>query len=684
MAFHTSRFTELHESALNDFDPTDPLELIRSITRWGTYEWIALIMVLCAARVLCEIILWVASPLTNMVCGGFKFVYNITDWTIRRTWQHVTTDSPEPAPAKKAPSFITLEGPINLRTVDGIIGMYGYIDVCGTKIDVLINTQWQEFLPAAIISAEKKEAAVGFSVVSTLELRKEPSSLVSIQSLDGTHLGCGARVNYHGRSILLTCAHVLVSARRAAGSRMFICKQQANEQVMRMEIPDHAWSVFGHTEPTFDAVGICLDKGDVPSPIWSKLGVGVATVKKPVVETSTVTAYGFSTSRNRWQSSCGQAVAAGPPGTYLHNCSTEMGWSGSPLYVTPNQIIGLHRGGHVINRSNAATILFPLFEQLESANRSPGFSEIRPEEMDFREEVTAIDLVGRGRYRYTQSEFTRPVETTAQLEARLRRAGHVLWSEMADEFLAEDLRDQFFESNDSLNCQRGSEILPTPSTLVSEPAVPASSRSLPPPQRTPILVTPGVSPSTTSASPEPVPSPVETPPSGSFTPLLADQTLAQVGIPPAEVLDQATAPSPPVPAPVPSETDRLWETVESLRTTTEDLVELPTQLSKLEQRQEHLTLELSHKIAEMGMQLENRLLGRFSTQQECLSSKLDALMSALESAERPASPEPLRRRRSTSRSSMNMRGQSGAQQPSSLPSSSRQGTTTRYQPRQAS
>ena len=680
-----SPFTELPKSFEDEsFDPFTPMDHIRSISQWGKFEWIALFLAMCAARVLYEIIRWAASPLTNVVLRGFKFVYRTTEWIISRTWQHATADFPEPAPVKRAPTFMTLEGPVNLRTVDGVIGMFGHIDVCGTKIELLVNTEWQHFLPAAIISAEKKEAAIGFSVVSTLEARKEPSSLVSLQTLDGTHLGCGSRVNYHGRTILLTCAHVLVSARRAEGSRLFICKQQTNGQMMRMEMPEHAYSVFGHTEPTFDAVGICLDKGDVDSPIWSKLGVGTATVKKPVVETSTVTAYGYSASRNSWQSSCGQAIAAELPGTYLHNCSTEVGWSGSPLYVTPNQIIGLHRSAHVVNRSNAATILFPVFERLESATRSPGFAEIVEQEMDFRDDVVSIDLVGRGRYRYTRSEFSRPVETNAQLEARLKRDGHILWSEMADDFMVEDLRDQFYESNDSLNCQRGSEILPTPSTPASEPPVPASSRSLPPPQRTPILVTQGVSPSTTSASPEPAPCLAQTRLSGLYMPPQATQPLAQVVSIPTDRPLPEQARGPPPPSVAASETDRLWTTVTDLQYAMDNVEEIPKKLSLIEQQQAHLQLEISHKIAEMGMQLESRLLNKFSLQQECLSSKLDDLMSAFASAQPPASPEPSRRRRSPSQSLMSTRGRNGAPQPSSLPSSSRQGTTTRYQPRQVS
>lgn len=610
--------------------------------------------------------------------------YNTVEWCTQTMWQHATADFPVPAPVKRAPAFIKLEGPVNLRTVDGVIGMFGYIDVCGTKIEILVNTEWQSFLPDAIIRAEKKEAAVDFSVVSSLEPRKEPASLVSLQTEDGTHIGCGARVNYHGKTILLTCAHVLSTARRALGGRLFICKQHSDGTMMRMEMPSTAYIVFGHADPTFDAVGICLDKSDIPSPIWSKLGVGTATVKKPLVERVTVTTYGYTHTRNTWQSSCGQAIVCDVPGTFIHNCSTEVGWSGAPLYSTSNQIVGLHRGAHVFGRSNAATILFPVFEKSESAVKSPGFAEIIDEEMDFREEVVSIDLVGRGRYRYTNSEFSRPRETLQQMEARLSSGGKVLWSDMADETLVSDLRDQFYESNDSLNCQRGSEILPTPSTPASEPQVPASSRSLPPPRRTPILVTQEDSPSTTLARPGLASCPAATPPPASLTP----PSVAPTAKMPQQLVEQnppqwECPPRPESPHPLVDQADQLWTAMTDIQYATENLGDIPQKLSQLEQQQAHLQLEISHKIAEMGMQLENKLLSKFGVQTECLSSKLDDLMSAFANAHRPQSPEPLRRQRSPSQNLTSTRGRKGGQQPSSLPSSSRQGTTTRYQPRPA-
>lgn len=633
-------------------------------------EWLLVIMCLCAVRVATQIALWACYPLIMSGLNAFQFLLSSANWVWCRTMQHAAMQ-PEPAPTVRKPSYLELQG-VTTRTVDGQTALFGYVDVCGVKIDILVNTQWYNYLPDKILQSRKEEAAVDYSAVSTVAQNKEPPSLVTLQSEDGTHLGVGARVNYRGKSILLTCAHVLAAARRAVGGCLYICKQNRDGVLMRIEMPARATAVFGDIHSSFDAVGLCLDVDGVETPIWSKLGIGAATVKVPATNRSSVTVYGFD---KGWRCSTGMATASCEPGSFVHGATTQPGWSGSPLYTSQNSIIGLHKSAHVIGRSNLATILFPIFLKRESEERHRGYSEIQEEEMEMRDNVVDLNISGLGRYRFTATEFHRPIETNEQVEERLRSSGRPLWSDMADDFLAASLDDQYLESGDSLNCQRGSEILPTPSTPVLEPAVPASSCSLPPPQRTPILDMLGASPAISSANPGCVPAQQPQPAPPSCTPARQDQ-MAQ---------DQLNVPPPQIASALHSQLDQ----IQSIAGDTIYYAEESHQASlkthqMLLQQQEDLRLELTHKFAEMASRLEDTIMSKLGSQLACLSTKLDDQMSASVSVQRPVSPPPSRRQRNASQNLTITRGQRGVQQQSSPPSSSRQETTTRYQPRQTS
>jgi len=667
-SFRDNQFIEL-EDAFEMLPPTTPSEFLHFLTSLGRTEWLVLIMCLCALRVFSQIAMWVARPVVTIGCGIFWSLYRTTDWVLRRTVQHIVV-KPEPAPTKKKPAYLTLEGEVTTRTVEGQTAIFGYVTVAGVRIDVMVNPKWYSFLPEALLISRKEEAAVDYSIVSPVAQNSEPPSLVALQAEDGTHLGCGARVNYQSSTILLTCAHVLAAARKSRSGNLYICKQNKDGVLMRIAIPPQATAVFGDIHSTFDAVGLNLNVGGVETPIWSKLGVGAATVKTPPTARTTISVYGYD---GGWHSSSGLAIASVEPGSFVHTATTQPGWSGSPLYSSQGGIIGLHKSAFIIGKSNLATILFPIFTRRESEQNFRGFSEIRDEEMDFREGVTELDISGLGRYRFTKTEFQRPSETNEQIEARLRISGRPLWSEMADEFLAASLDESYLESGDSLNCQRGSEIAPTPSTPVSEPAVLASSPILPPPRRTPILDMFASSPSTSSEPPACVVAHAN-PTGPSSTPLIPPACSELIpDLPPTQ--DQGLMPR----------LNEMQSLMGDVALAAEDAQSASQQTQNLLlDHQVQLQEELAQRFNEMAMRLEDTIMSKIGSQLACLSTKLDAQMSASGSVEPLASPPRSRRRRSPSQSLTITRGRRGGQQLSSPPSSSKQETTTQYRPLQGS
>lgn len=663
-SFRASQFSELEDAFEMASPPTTPSEFLHFLTSLGRTEWLVLIMCLCAVRVFTQFAMWVAHPLVSIGCGIFWSLYRTTDWILRRTVQHIVVQ-PEPAPLKKKPAYLTLEGEVTTRTVEGQTAVFGYVTVAGVKIDIMVNPAWYSYLPEALLISRKEEAAVAYSAVSPVARSAEPPSLVALQAEDGTHLGCGARVNYQGSSILLTCAHVLAAARKTHSGNLYICKQNRDGVLMRIAVPPTATAVFGNIHSSFDAVGLDLNVGGVETPIWSKLGVGAATVKVPTRSPTTISVYGYD---NGWYSSNGSAIASIEPGSFVHSATTQPGWSGSPLYTSNGGIIGLHKSAHVIGKSNLATILFPIFVRRESEQHGLGFSEINEEEMDFREGVTELDIKGLGRYRFTKGEFHRPAETNEQIEARLKSSGRPLWSEMADDFLAATFDDSYLESGDSLNCQRGSATAPTPSTLVSEPAVLASSQILPPPRRTPILDTSANLPSTSSVLPD-----------CAVRPAPPLEPSSMLPIPPA----MESSPTPP-----PSFDQELMPRLNEMRSLMGDTVLMAEEAQSASQQTQEMLLEhqvqlqddLTRRFNEMAKRLEDTIMSKLGSQLACLSTKLDAQMSASENAQPLESPPQSRRHRSPSQSLTITRGRRGGQQLSSPPSSSRRGTTTQYQP----
>jgi hypothetical protein len=597
------------------------------------------------------------------------YPYRVIRWIFKRVWLQATL-TPQCAPKQDHYKHLVLQGPVAFRTVGNQMGVYGTVDVGGLLVDVLVNPEWFNYLPDAIMKSRKEEAAVDYSPTSPVDKNAEPRSLVTLQAESGKHLGVGARVNYQGSTVLLTCAHVLMASRQQPGCKIFICKQNKQGELMRLELPADTKVAFGHTSSNFDAVAL-----EVDPVVWSKLGVGAARVVTPRATNTTTQAYGYQ--MGKWHCSTGTAIPAPKPGSFYHTCSTQAGWSGSPLYCSQDSIVGLHRAAGVIGRYNLATILFPLFEKIESENPFRGFAEIKDYEMDVRQDFEEIDLVGRGRYRFTANEFVRPNETHAQIEARLKTSGRRLWSDMLDDAPMDF--DSSVEGTDSLNYQRGSEIHPTPSIPESVSPAPSSSRVLPPPRRIPSLVTCAATPATSSPPPADAPA----------SPAQPEAPVPAKDEKPTEAKTESTSSAPPPDAPLvlPQQLTRQLEELDKGMADTffyaQEASETTKRMqSRLEESQQHLRLELTHQFQKAIADLENKLIEKLGSQLACLSTKLDAQPSDSENA-KPLTRRPRsKQRRSASPSSTSIRGRSVDPPRSTLPSPSKQKTIAQYQPRQ--
>lgn len=676
MFSHTMQFSPQGDDYIyEDYVPTGRAlpttfgELIPFLSGCGKLEWAILIMSLCAIKVIVEVLWWLFRPARRVAKFVIDYPYRITRWILRRVWLQATL-TPEYAPKQDQYKHLILQGPATFRTVGNQMGVYGFVDVGGILVDVLVNPEWFNYLPDAIMKSRKEEAAVDYSPTSPVDRNAEPRSLVTLQSESGKHLGVGARVNYQGSTVLLTCAHVLMTSRRQPGCKVFICKQNKQGDLMRLELPADTVVAFGHSNPNFDAVAL-----EVDPVIWSKLGVGAARVVAPRATNTTTQAFGFQ--MGKWHCSTGTAIPAPRPGSFYHTCSTQAGWSGSPLYCSQDTIVGLHRAAGVIGRYNLATILFPLFEKIESPNPFKGFSEIRSFEMDERRDVEEIDLVGRGRYRFTATEFVRPNETYAQIEERLKTSGRKLWSDMLDDAPMDF--DEFVEATDSLNYQRGSEIHPTPSIPESESPALSSSRVLPPPRRIPSLVTSAATPATASPPPADVPATPVQP--AAVVPVKEEKPTE------AKIENTSSAPLPDAPSVLPQQlTQQLSELDKGMADTyfyAQEASENTKRMQiKLEESQSHLRLELTHQFQKAIAELENTLIEKLGSQLACLSTKLDVQPSDSESAKQLTRRPRSRQRRSASPSSTNTRGQSADPPRNTPPLPSKQKTTAQYQPRQ--
>lgn len=594
----------------------------------------------------------VLSFLLAPVINGLYFILRINYSAIRYGWIQLTL-KPTVAPTQKTVEFLRLCGDLRIRQIGSEMGLFCETVVNGRVMPVLINPDWRPHLGATLSTATQvQEAIIPCSIISEVPIGRERKSLVMIQDSNGTNLGVGVRTKCGNSDVLLTCAHALRNIRSTVPGELYIAKHNKQGILMRFEITKEVEAELACPDPDIDVIALRVD-----SCIWSKLGVGSAKVVKATKRSVPVTLYGVA--GGEWVSSSGLALQGTIPGSFEHTASTQPGWSGSPLFTSDGQFVGLHRGVQVANQSNVATILWPFFNTEESPDNSGVFKEVsNPEELDHPARNTkSVRVMGRGTYKYTDTEYARPSKTAREVEDKLRESGKMLWADIVDEYF--NTKYDEVEACDPLNCQRGSGINQIPIIPAPTEEVLGSSVELPPVVRTPSLGMSERLPGTVTSTPAPV---KEETPSAPPVALMPEESPVVLGKKPMEPQQAAAE-------------EKLAPLQEKVVDMEWDLNNIGARVKEVALQQELATTKLA---AQMSAQLREAMADMktlFLKELECHSLKLASRVSDLERA-------PLQREQSRSRprqrNSQNLgssRGPSADQTQSSHPSSSRQENT---------
>jgi hypothetical protein len=582
------------------------------------------------------------------VINGLYFILRINYSALRYGWIQLTW-KPTVAPAQKTIEFLRLSGDLRIRQVGSEMGLFCETVVNGRVIPVLINPNWQSHLGATLSTATQvQEAIIPCSIINEVPIGRERKSLVMIQDSNGTNLGVGVRTKCGNSDVLLTCAHALRNIRSTTPGELYIAKHNKQGVLMRFEITKEVEAELACPDPDIDVIALRVE-----SCIWSKLGVGSAKVIKAAKRNTPVTLFGVA--GGEWVSSSGLALQGTIPGSFEHTASTQPGWSGSPLFTSDGQFIGLHRGVQVANQSNVATILWPFFNTEESSDNSGVFKEVTdPTELDHPARNTrSVRVLGRGTYKYTDTEYARPSKTAREVEDKLRESGKMLWADIVDDYF--DAKYDEVEACDPLNCQRGSGTNQIPTTHVPTEEVPASSVELPPVVRTPSLGTSGHSPDIVISTPAPVRDEM---PSAPPVALMPEESPVALGKKPMEqqpAMEEKLAP--------------LQEKVGDMEW---DLNNIGARVKEVALQQELASTKLA---AQMAAQLKEAMADMktlFLKELECHSLKLASRVSDLERAPCQQDQPRSRSRQRNSPNSGSSRGPSADQTRSSRPSSSRQ------------
>ena len=583
------------------------------------------------------------------VINGLYFILRINYSAIRYGWIQLTL-KPTVAPAQKTVEFLRLCGDLKIRQIGSEMGLFCETVVNGRVMPVLINPDWRPHLGATLSTATQvQEAIIPCSVINEVPIGRERKSLVMIQDSYGTNLGVGVRTKCGAGDVLLTCAHALRNIRSTVPGELYIAKHNRQGVLMRFEITKQVEAELACPDPDIDVIALRVE-----SCIWSKLGVGSAKVIKATKRTTPVTLYGVA--GGEWVSSSGLALQGKVPGSFEHTASTQPGWSGSPLFTSEGQFIGLHRGVQVANQSNVATILWPFFNTEESADNSGVFKEVSdPSELDHPARNTkSVRVVGRGTYKYTDTEYARPSQTAREVEDKLRESGKMLWADIVDEYFNTTYDE--VEACEPLNSQRGSGTNQIPTIPAPTEEVLGSSVVLPPVVRTPSLGTSGSSPDTVTSTPALARNEM---PSAPPVALATEESPVALGKKPME-------PSQPV---IEEKLAPLQEKVGDMEW---DLNNIGARVKEVALQQELATTKLA---AQLTIQLKEAMADMktlFLKELECHSLKLASRVSDLE---RVPSQHDQPRSRSRQRNSQNLgssRGQSVDQTRNSHPSSSKQ------------
>lgn len=359
----------------------------------------------------------------------------------------------EKEPTAPEDSWVELCGPPRF---DPSKGVYGEVVIDGKQHRVVIQPDFWPLLRSAI-NIDRNEAAVANSVVSPVKPGKEPGSLICIQAKDGKILGMGARVHCGPATVLLTAAHVLKQGKIAD---LYLAKYSAAHKEGRRVLMDPNWAIeYGSLEKETDVVAV-----QVPASVWSRLGVTTSRVRKPTTKVP-VLAYG-GVSSGVLTSSQGFASPEGVM-SVVHSCTTQPGWSGTPLYAG-SDIVGIHRRWDKIGSQNMATNVSIFHTTCESSeNGEQGAHEIDDEEWTNREgSPMDVYVAGRGRFKTLGDEYSRYDEHPLAFAKYKKEKGEMTWADMVDEDLEWDIRNE--TSMIPLNCPQAASACSSPSAKCQE------------------------------------------------------------------------------------------------------------------------------------------------------------------------------------------------------------------------
>lgn len=274
-------------------------------------------------------------------------------------------------------------------------GIYGTILIGEATHKVVIQPKWWTFLSSELKRSEKEGACDG-SPVSAVKTGQEPKFIVVLQNAFGETKGLGSRIRIGKKDILLTSYHVL-----ECSDELFIAKYNVNENVGMRVALDPKWQKnFYCKDNEVDIAAI-----EVPSQVWSKLGVSIGSVKPATTTRRPVCVYGASSSKAFRCSSGMGNLTHGFTGE--HTASTTGGWSGSPI-VSGGFIIGVHRGSNATKANvNRYTVMHPSFLHTPETMYDDGYvREIDDDEISSRPyEFDEYYVHGRGVVKVAQAEY---------------------------------------------------------------------------------------------------------------------------------------------------------------------------------------------------------------------------------------------------------------------------------------
>lgn len=274
-------------------------------------------------------------------------------------------------------------------------GIYLNVFIADRFHKVVVNPDYWQFLPK--IQMDQKEAMVRSSPMGSVPTGKEPGSLVCIQDQAGNAVGMGVRVHCGSETVLLTSYHVLKSGKLID---LYLAKySEAAKAGLRAKL-EREWKtayVSGHK--TLDIIAV-----SVPPRVWSALGVK-ASVVDTVRGRLPVTVYGAKSTKSFFSS---MGFVSHKEGFELqHSCSTEPGWSGSPLFYK-DRVVGIHRRWDKIGESNVATLISPFHNDTESSECIGScVRELEEEELAYREGYEQVLVDGRAVYLISADEYAR-------------------------------------------------------------------------------------------------------------------------------------------------------------------------------------------------------------------------------------------------------------------------------------